>query len=73
MVNEYVLLNFFMHEPAYGKIALEGKVNEAIMNLGHNRKFFRSTNLDYTEPDFALIGHAVRMYRKVMGQNAEQQ
>jgi hypothetical protein len=69
MVNEYSLLSFLKREDAYGKIALDGSVIDAVMNLGHSRDFFRRTELDYSEPDFVMIKSAVGMYRRIMNSN----
>lgn len=73
MVNEYSLLSFLKREDAYGRIALDGSVIDAVMNLGHSRDFFRRTELDYSEPDFVMIKSAVGMYRRIMKQKAERQ
>lgn len=56
------LVEFFKLDPS-GNRVLEGKLDEIIFDLGHDRGFFQRAGLDYSNPPFRAIQQAIVIYR----------
>lgn len=47
----------------FGQMALKGTIEQALQEIGHDREFFRRTELDYANPKFREISRAIFEYR----------